>query len=237
MRAADWGRQADRVVFQREKPTQLGWYGAGILLGFLIPFFFTSVLDLHHDLYYAIYFSAVGIFLGAYVRWTRLDVVGLFRRHWKASLILGALAAVFVVIGVFQREDSTPRPDGLYFAFSIAWRGLIYGMVDALLLSAFPLAVAYALFSGRLEGVARKVGFGALALGLTMAITATYHLGYEQFRDDGVAGPEIGNVIISLPAVLTANPLGSVVAHASMHVAADTHAYETDTYLPPQTGA
>jgi hypothetical protein len=66
-------------------------------------------------------------------------------------------------------------------------------------------------------------------------ITATYHLGYEQFREDGVAGPETGNTIISLPAIVTANPAGAVVAHAAMHVTAVTHAYETDLYLPPQT--
>ena len=35
----------------------------------------------------------------------------------------------------------------------------------------------------------------------------------------------------------TANPIGAVVAHTSMHVAAVGHAYETDTFLPPETDA
>ena len=76
-----------------------------------------------------------------------------------------------------------------------------------------------------------------LTLALVLVITATYHLGYEQFREDGIGPPETGNTIISIPALLTTNPLGSVIAHTSMHVAADIHAYETDTYLPPQTEA
>jgi hypothetical protein len=47
----------------------------------------------------------------------------------------------------------------------------------------------------------------------------------------------MGNTIISVPSLLTANPVGSIIAHASMHVAADVHAYETDVFLPPQTDA
>lgn len=42
---------------------------------------------------------------------------------------------------------------------------------------------------------------------------------------------------ISVPMLLTTNPIGSVLAHASMHVAATTHAYQTPTFLPPQVGA
>jgi hypothetical protein len=235
IRAAEWGRRRESVAVQHEHITQLAWYAAGALLGFVVPFLFTSVLDLNHDLYYSIYFAAVGVFLGSYVRWTGLDAAELFRRNWKWSAVLGVIAAVFVVFNVYQREDATPRPDGVYFVFSLGWRGVLYGTVDALLLSAFPLAVAWVLFGGHVESIGRKAGFGALALGLTLVITATYHLGYEQYREDGLQGPETGNTIISLPGILTANPLGSVIAHASMHVAADIHAYETDVYLPPQT--
>jgi hypothetical protein len=85
--------------------------------------------------------------------------------------------------------------------------------------------------------VARRLGFAAIALPLVIVITAVYHLGYDQFREDGVAKPEIGNTVISVPLLVAVNPAGSIVAHASMHVAAVTHAYETDVFLPPQTTA
>jgi hypothetical protein len=214
---------------------QLGWFAVGALVAFLFPFVFSSIMELGNDLYYAIYFSGAIALLTIYSITAKVDVRALFSRNWRWSLCLGILAAVFLVLGVIQREDSTPHPDGLYFAFTIAWRGVAYGVVDALVLTAFPVAVAYAVFHSRLDSLARKAGFAALAMILSLTITATYHLGYEQFRDDGITGPETGNAIISLPAVLTANPLGSLVAHASMHVAADIHAYETDLYLPPET--
>ena len=215
--------------------TQLGWFAAGAAIAFLIPFVFSSVLDLGHDLYYLVYFTLAAVFLVTYVQATGLDVVAFFTRNWRWSLILGVVASAFLVFRILNAEESTPHPNGLYFVFEIGWRGVVYGTVDALLLTAFPLAIAYAVVGGKLDTLARRGGYLLLTIGMVWIITATYHLGYEQFREDGVAGPETGNTIISLPAIVTANPAGAVVAHAAMHMTAVTHAYETDLYLPPQT--
>jgi hypothetical protein len=198
---------------------------------------FSSLLELHHDVYYGVYFAAALGFLAAYVRATDADVRTFLRQNWRWSLALGVIASAALVFNVLNREDSTPRPDGLYFVFEVVWRGVIYGAVDALLLTAFPALVALSLFYGDIAKLARRIGFAAVTLVLVLIITASYHLGYEQFREDGVGGPETGNMIISIPAIVTANPIGSVVAHVSMHVAAVTHAYETDVFLPPQTDA
>ena len=60
-------------------------------------------------------------------------------------------------------------------------------------------------------------------------------LGYPQYREDGLSRPETGNVLISIPTFATANPVGSVVAHVSQHIAAVTHAYESRIFNPPVT--
>jgi hypothetical protein len=215
----------------------LAWFVVGAAYAFLIPFVFSSLLELHHDLYYGVYFAAALGFLGAYVRATEADVWTFFHQNWRWSLVLGLVASAALVFNVLNREDATPRPDGAYFVFEVAWRGVLYGVVDALLLTAFPAMVTFALLGGRVLGLARRLLFAGVAFPLIFVITATYHLGYEQFREDGVGAPEIGNTIISVPALATMNPAGSVLAHASMHVAAVTHAYETDVFLPPQTDA
>ncbi|MGE5636789.1 MAG: hypothetical protein ACM3UV_07610 [Nocardioidaceae bacterium] len=72
---------------------------------------------------------------------------------------------------------------------------------------------------------------------LIVALTAIYHLGFAQYRQDGVGAPETGNTIISLPMLLSANPLGSIADHAAMHIPAVAHSYETDVRLPPGTTA
>jgi hypothetical protein len=230
--------QAERTLdpARAHVPAQLAWSGAGSVIGFLLPFLFTSLLDVQHDLYYGIYFATVLSFLGAYARATGLDVAAFFRRSWRLSLALGVPVGIFVVANVLSR-DSTPGPAGFYAAFEAVWRGLIYGTVDALLLTAFPGAVALALIGGRLTGAGGRAAFAAIALSLSLVITAAYHLGYEQFREDGIGPPETGNAIMSVPLLATGNPVGSIAAHASMHVAADIHAYETNVFLPPQTDA
>lgn len=215
---------------------QIFWYGAGAAVAFAVSYIFSSQLALQHDLYLLTYFTVAAAFLGLYVVSTQADVVGLFRRSWKLSLGLGVVSTTFVVVTVLQK-DATPRPGGAYFGFELLWRGVLYGTVDALLLTAFPVMVTYALFSNRVTGLGRRVGFAVVAFVLVFAITASYHLGYAQYRADGIANPEVGNSVISVPALVSTNPLGSVMTHAAMHITAVGHAYETNVFLPPHTSA
>ena len=141
-----------------------------------------------------------------------------------------------IVRNVFTETD-TVRPGGAYFVFELVWRGATYGAMDALLLTVFPCLLVYRAIGGPLRTWRKRLTYFGVSLALIVMITATYHLGYSQYRDDGVGKPEIGNSLISLPMLLTANPLGSVLDHSAMHVAAVIHEYEGDTRLPPQTDA
>jgi hypothetical protein len=215
---------------------QLAWFAGGTVLSFLTSYVLTSVLDLQHDLYYLLYFGVALTFLAAYVNATRTDLIDVFLRSWRWSLALSVPATAFVVANVLSR-DSTPGPEGPYAVFEVFWRGAAYGIVDALLLTAFPGMVALGILGGRLAGLRRRILFAVVMLPLVLVITGAYHLGYEQFREDGLGPPEFGNTVISAPMLATGNPLGSIFAHGSMHVAADIHSYETDIFLPPHTEA
>jgi len=212
----------------------VAWFALGAAIAFLVSFFGISVLDLQHDAYYLVYFVVVAALLASYVHVEHVDVGRVLRLSWPWSAGLGVLVGVLELFNVLG-TDATDRPTGAYFAFEVAWRGVTYGAVDALLLSAFPGFVAYSILRGRVGGLTGKLRFTALALPLVLLITATYHLGYPQYREDGVAKPEIGNTIISVPMFATANPIGAVIAHAAMHTTAVAHAYETNVYLPPET--
>jgi hypothetical protein len=212
------------------------WFVGVAAVAFLIPFVGVSVLDLQHDLFYLVYFATTAALLVAYVRTEHVDIRRIVRHAWPWSLGLGIVVGVAQVYNVLG-EDATDRPSGGYFVFELLWRGVTYGVVDALLLSAFPGLIAYSILRGRVGGFRGKLRFTALALPLILVITATYHLGYPQYREDGVAMPEVGNTMISVPMLVTANPIGAVVAHASMHTTAVAHSYETDQFLPPETDA
>lgn len=226
-------RQVARI---RSWATQLRWFAIGAVAAFLIPFVFSSALELQHDLYLGVYFVFVIGFVGAYVRTNEIDVSVIVRRNWRWGVLLGVLLGVPLVRNVFS-ETETARPDGIYFAFEVVWRGLTYGAVDALLLTVFPCLVVYQALGGSLSSWRRRIGYFAASLALVVTITASYHLGYDHYRESGVGAPETGNILISMPMLLTANPIGSVADHAAMHVAAVIHEYEDDTRLPPQTDA
>ncbi len=211
------------------------WFVFGSVVAFAVPYLGVSVFDLQHDVYYLVYFAATLALLATYARVEQIDIAEVFRRRWLWSIGIGVVLAVFLVFNVFHGSDATPRPHGGYFFFELLWRGVGYGVIDALLLTAFPGVVAYRILHGRIAGITGRLRYTALALPLIIIITATYHWGYPQIRQDGVSRPETGNTLISIPMLATANPAGSIIAHVSMHITAVIHAYESRDYLPPVT--
>jgi hypothetical protein len=200
-----------------------------------VPYLGVTVLDLQHDVFYLLYFAVAIALVGIYVRVEQVDMAEIFRRRWRWSLGVGGVVGAFLVVNVLNTEDATSRPQGAYFVFELLWRGVGYGVIDTLLLTIFPCLVAYKLLHGRVAGLKGKLRFTALTLPLVLVVTAAYHWGYPQYREDGLSRPETGNVLISIPTFATANPVGSVVAHVSQHVAAVTHAYESEIFNPPVT--
>jgi hypothetical protein len=215
---------------------QLRWFAAAAAVGFAVPFVGSSVLGLQHDVYLGIYFVSVLALWAAYAVSTQLNLRETFRRHWKLGVVLGVVFGVALVRNVFS-EDATPRPDGAYYVFELIWRGGLYGAMDALLLTVLPCLVVYRALGGHLASWRRRLAYFGASLALVMAITAIYHLGFAQYREDGVGAPETGNTIISMPMLLSTNPIGSIADHAAMHVSAVAHSYQTEVRLPPPTKA
>jgi hypothetical protein len=214
--------------------THLAWLAAGLAGAFAIPFVFADMLELQRDLYYAVYIVSVAAFFSLWVRTTGLSLTSMIRRRWLLCIGL-TLAASALLMAVVLGKDATPRPDGFALMGAVVWRGLAYGLADGLLLSAFPILAVFAMFEGTRV---RKRMIGTIAVGLaallaSMAMTATYHLGYSDFRSEKVRQPLAGDVVWSAPTLLTLNPIGAPLTHAAMHITAVLHSYETDVFLPP----
>ena len=187
----------------------LVWFAVVCAVAFLVPYLGVSVLALPHDLFYLVYFAITIALIAGYVRLEHVAVAELFRARARWILGIGVVLAGFLVFNVVNSEDATARPHGAYFVFELLWRGVGYGLVDTLLLTVFPCLVAYTLLHGNVDGLTGKLRLTALALPLVMIVTATYHLGYPQFRQDGVSKPETGNVLISIPTFATATASSS----------------------------
>jgi hypothetical protein len=232
--AVESGERLRAVHVPAAARTQFAWLGAGLALGFAVPFVFADVLALPRDLYYAVYVVIVVAFVIAWARATGQSFDEGLRRRPLLTVAL-ALAAVGVLTIVVLRGEGTARPDGIELFAAILWRGVVYGTADGLLLSVFPILAVFAAFQAtrltrRLTG---RVAITLIALAASLAMTAAYHLGYSDFRYEKVRQPIAGDVVWSAPTLLTLNPVGAPVAHAGMHVAAVVHSYETDLFLPP----
>ena len=168
--------------------------------------------------------------LASFVAHTHLDWRGWLRTRLWWSIAAGAVVGFAIVRNVFS-EASMAHPSGSFYWFELAWRGVLYGTVDALSLFVFPATVAYLLL--RDSDHRRRLRFAGLTLVLTMGVTAAYHLGYPQFRGSDLVQPEIGALIATIPTALTGNPAGAIVVHDVFHVAANVHTYRSATFLPP----
>ncbi len=176
-------------------------------------------------------------FLGIYVATNKIDLLAVLRQGWRLSLVLGVLAAAIVLFNIVTRQPATPHPGGSYFGFELLWRGPFLALTDTLLVRLFPTLVALTMLNGNIDGFTRRIVFMAVMLAMTSLITATYHLGYTQYRESGLGYPELANAVMSLPAIVSANPIGSFVADATMHMTANIHSYESRVLLPPPVRA
>ena len=183
--------------------SQWRWLAAGLALAFAIPFVLTDLISVDRDLYYAAYIAGVFGFVGAWLRFGVAVPRELLTHHWRSGIVIG-LAFVAVMAWIVQREPATKHPSGLEFAAAIAWRGVVYGFADGVILSAFPIVAVFYAFTGKpvLDRRRGKLAVGALALGVSLLFTAVYHLGYSDFRGEKLRKPLAGDVIWSVPTLV-----------------------------------
>jgi hypothetical protein len=213
-------------------PGHLKWIVFGAIVGFGASFIFGDLMTLPLDLYYLIYFGIITAFFTIYIRKTHLNLREWFSRRWVWGILLGLVFGALMVQNVLSRP-ATEKFTGPYLVWLIFWRGLIYGAVDGLLLSVFPWMVTWRAFDVEKKPLGRKIVFALLAWIFILVLTTAYHLGYSDFRSRKIIQPNIGNTIISIPTLVSANPIGSPVAHAMMHIAAIIHSPKTELFLPP----
>jgi len=213
---------------------QLQWLAGGFALGFLVPFLFADVLGLGRDLYYGVYATAVFGFFVLWVNRTEQPLRRMLAHRWVLATALGLVVAGVMSLVVLQ-QDATTRPGGVTLTAAVFWRGLVYGAADGLLLSSFPILAVFAAFAGSplRSSVSGKLRIGVLALLASIAMTSAYHVGYSDFRSGKLANPVAGDVMWSVPTLVTLNPVGAPIAHAGLHVTAVLHCYQTDLFLPP----
>jgi len=208
------------------------WIAAGALLGFLTSFVFGDLLNLPLDLYYLIYFGIITIFFFIYIKKTRFSVKERLSKRLIWGIVLGLLFAALMVKNVLSRPE-TAKLSGTFLVWAVFWRGLVYGTIDGLLLTVFPWIVTWRTFNAGKKSLTGKIAVSLLAWIFIVVTTTSYHLGYSDFRSKKVLQANIGNTIMSIPTLLSANPIGTPIAHAALHITSVLHSPKTELFLPP----
>jgi hypothetical protein len=212
----------------------LAWVPGAAIVSFAIPALFAGGLQLSRAVFVLPYAGASLAFLYMYVRWSGVDIPGQVRGHWVWGVFGAVMAGAFVVSNVYNQPPSA-APAGVDLVGAILWCGVVYGTIDALMLSILPLFATWQALS-MLGWTRRWYGralSGVLALLVSIVVAAAYHLGYPEFRGASLMAPLIGNGMLSLASLLTMNPIAAVGAHVAMHIAAVLHGAETTVQLPP----
>lgn len=210
------------------------WVLAAALLGFGVSALFAGRLRLRRRLFLIPYVILAGGFLYAFGRGSDLDLAALLSRNWIWGVLVGTVVAAFLVINV-RSQPLSRTARGSELAFDLTWAGLTYGILDALFLNLMPVIAVYDGLAGMAwtGSLAGRIAVGLVALAASLLVTLTYHLGYPEFRNRSVGLVLVGNGIITLAYLLSANPLGAIISHGAMHVAAVLQGPETTIQLPP----
>ena len=216
----------------RKPAATMLWIGGVALAAFLTTYALVDRLALPRDWFVLGHVLITGSLLAIYAAQTRMtiaDLVGDWRAGLAGALIAGAFMVFFVLTG-----PSSPRPSGSALVGAIIWLGVVYGSIDALLLSVFPV-VASRSFGGQdfPSSNAARLQASLVALAISLLLTVTYHLGFPEFRGAALVSALIGNGIMTLSYLATRSALSPILAHIALHVGAVTYGYLNALPAPP----
>jgi hypothetical protein len=212
---------------------QWSWILGLALLGFVISAVSTTVLELDRGDFVAIWAVAAALVWGLYSRRTRITIRTQLERRWIGGLVAGLVIGALLVVTVL-RQPGSDAPGGGALVMQGLWLGLVYGLVDALMLSILPVLILYAgRPAGELQDPVSRLRWAAAALLGSAVVAAAYHAGFREFRNASLLGPVIGNLVITFGYLASGSPIAPLLAHVMMHLAALIHGPATTVQLPP----
>jgi hypothetical protein len=210
------------------------WTLAAAVLSFSIAMVFAGRLRLPRAIYLIPYVGLVSVFFFLYIRWSGLNIISFLRHNWYWGL-LGAVIVGFFMVRNILEQPASEHAQGIRLAVDIVWLGFVYGAVDGLLLSVFPIITTRAAFAtlGWTAHWYGKIGVGALGLVASFVTILIYHLGYPECQSKVVFEIGGGQSLVTATYLLANNPFSAVVSHVAMHIAGVLRGPESVMQLPP----
>lgn len=205
------------------------WIAGASLLSFTVSALFAGKLRLRRNAYLLVYLPTTALFVGWFFIREGIDVSELLSRNGGWGVVGATVAGAIVVANVLS-QGAYPRRRGVAFLVDLLWPGLAYGLVDALLLSVFPVLVVR---TGLAAADLGALPLATIAMAASLAVTFFYHVGYPEFRNHRVLWTVFGNGVMTLSFLITGSALAALLPHAAMHIAVICHGRESTGQLPP----
>ncbi|MFO7882149.1 MAG: hypothetical protein R6U52_06390 [Kosmotogaceae bacterium] len=209
------------------------WLLVAGLIGFFVSFVFSGVLKFSRRIFLLPYLGIIAIYITAFFWLNNIVIKELLSNNLILGILAGIAVGIFLITNVFS-QPSSRKSKGLLLIIDILWIGLIYGILDAFFLNIIPvLIVERAVPQIWMTEWLPYLGVEALALTASLIVVLVYHLGYSEFRNKKVFPVIFGNALITVAFLSSSNPIGAIISHVVMHIAAVVRGPETTIQLPP----
>jgi hypothetical protein len=194
------------------------WIPPNAVLVFCLPYLLVKLLGLSNDAYYIWLYIVSIAFVALYARLSKF--------HWGASLksgwALGTILGVFIGLAFLSLASmSRPAIESSFFSAAILpilWRGLLYGLVSAVLISVFPFIVVWRSLSGTNPGAIRKFGVTLVAIISIALMSSLYNLGLSDLKKSNLTNQIGKSMIASIPTIISGSPLAAPISNVLLQM-------------------
>ena len=209
------------------------WILALAALGFLTSTVFATLLHLDRALFVAVWALMASVAWWRYAHRTRVSIGTQLKRRWGGGVAVG-LVIGWILAQTVVRQPASEATQGTELLVQLFWVGVVYGMVDALMLSILPVLLLYASRpASDLATPFSRLRWAGAAIAGSALVAAAYHAGFREFQNASLVGPLIGNLAVTLAYLLSGSPIAPILSHVFMHLAAVLHGAATTVQLPP----
>ncbi len=200
------------------------------MLLFGLPLLFVNLFKVPIDLYYLIFLLSTAGFLLYYKKSSSLKA----RASLKSGWALGFILAVFFGFGFisYSLVDS-PEVLGMFKNINfmvVLWRGIIFGLASAIMISVFPFVVTWRALAGAHPGNFRRIGVIVIAVFFIALTSFSYSMGLTGLNRDNMRDRITMNLIASIPTLVSGNPMAAPIAGAFKEI---SKMVKTENGKPP----
>ncbi len=196
----------------------IGWIILNAIPAFGLPFLLVNILKLSTLSYYIWLYIFSAAFIYYYARSTQLKWAVSLKPGWALGTIMGIF---FGLAFLSLASTSRPRVEESFLSAAMlpfVWRGLLYGLASAVLISLLPFIIVWRAFAGAYPGIPRKLGVTCIAVVSIAFMSFLYNLGLSDFNQNTVKSQVGKSLIASVPTLVSGNPLAAPITNVFLQV-------------------